>query len=197
MTLLPTWTHALAAHPMPLLQWGVVLGACMAAATMDAASRRIPNLLTLPLLVAGLVSSALFAGTAGLADALAAMVLLGLPYVLLFVFAGGGAGDAKLMGAIGAWLGLANGVVVLGSVSLCGVLLALAFAHAGGSCLAALASVGCLARGTAAAVFGRLSLQDVQLLLPPARNTRKIPYGLAICTGAALAAGTVFLWRYS
>ena len=63
-------------------------------------------------------------------DALAACVMLALPYVVLFVFAGGGAGDAKLMGAIGTWLGLVNGVVALAAVAASGILLAVAFALA-------------------------------------------------------------------
>ena len=34
-------------------------------------------------------------------------LLLGIPFVILFLIAGGGAGDAKMMAAIGAWVGAA------------------------------------------------------------------------------------------
>ena len=47
---------------------------------------------------------------------------------MLFVFAGGGAGDAKMMGALGAWLGLANGVVALVAVALSGAVIGLGYA---------------------------------------------------------------------
>jgi Flp pilus assembly protein protease CpaA len=106
-------------------QWGVVLVASLVAALIDIKSRRIPNVLTLPLLAAGLAQAACFGGFDGLISSLGAAVILGLPYVLLFVFAGGGAGDAKLMAAIGAWLGLSSGIVALMGISICAVVLAL------------------------------------------------------------------------
>ena len=108
-----------------IIQWGVVLAASLAAALIDIRSRRIPNVLTVPLFAAGLVQAAWFDGFDGLKSSLLAAVILGLPYVVLFVFAGGGAGDAKLMAGIGAWLGLANGVAALLAISICAIVLAL------------------------------------------------------------------------
>ncbi|MDH4201684.1 MAG: A24 family peptidase [Phycisphaerae bacterium] len=108
-----------------LFQWGVVLVASLVAALWDLKSRRIPNLLTLPLLAAGFIQAVWFDGFDGLKSSLLAMVFLGLPYVVLFVFAGGGAGDAKFMAAVGAWLGLPGGVVALVAISICAVVLAL------------------------------------------------------------------------
>ncbi|MHC4291976.1 MAG: A24 family peptidase [Planctomycetota bacterium] len=108
-----------------IFQWGVVLVASLVAALIDIKSRRIPNVLTLPLLAAGLVQAAWFDGFDGLKSSLLAAVVLGLPYVLLFVFAGGGAGDAKLMAAIGAWLGLSSGIAALMAISICAVVCAL------------------------------------------------------------------------
>ncbi len=84
----------------------------LAAAWIDARTMLLPDVLTLPLLLAGLVVTAWFSPD-DLADhALAAA----LGYLLLFVTArvyrglrgrdGLGEGDAKLLGALGAWLGL-------------------------------------------------------------------------------------------
>jgi Flp pilus assembly protein protease CpaA len=101
------------AYEVGTAQWGVVTGASLVAAVLDIRSRRIPNWLTLPLLVGGMVVSCIVGGLGGLASALGACLLLALPYVVLFVMGGGGAGDAKMMGAVGAWLGLEAGVVVL------------------------------------------------------------------------------------
>jgi prepilin peptidase CpaA len=108
-----------------IVQWGVVLVASLVAALIDIKSRRIPNVLTFPLLAAGLVQAVWFSGFDALISSLVAAVVLGLPYVLLFAFAGGGAGDAKLMAAVGAWLGLSSGIVALMGISICAVILAL------------------------------------------------------------------------
>ncbi len=74
-----------------ILQWGVVLGASCAAGLIDLRTRQIPNLLTFPMLLGGYAAAAWAGGVSGLADAGMASVLLSAPYVLLFVFAGGGA----------------------------------------------------------------------------------------------------------
>ncbi len=99
--------------------------ASLVAALWDIKSRRIPNWLTLPLFVAGLLQAAMFSGWDGLKSSLFAVIVLALPYILLFLFAGGGAGDAKLMAAVGAWLGLQSGVVALVWISVFAVILAL------------------------------------------------------------------------
>ena len=175
----------------PLLQWGVVLGASLAAAFTDVGRRRIPNLLTLPLLLTGLVYGAVAAGAAGLADSLAAAVVLALPYVLLHVLAGGGAGDAKLMAGIGAWLGLANGVAALLAVALAGVLMGVLMAGASGGLRLAMARVR--------QVSARMVLNYYGAGLPqrPPRGRKRLtmPYGLAICAGCWVAGVAVLVWR--
>lgn len=108
-----------------LFQWGAVLAASLVAALWDIKTRRIPNVLTLPVLALGLLQAVIFFGWGGFRSSFLAMVILSLPYVLLFIFAGGGAGDAKLMGAIGAWLGLSSGIVALLAVSLTAIVFAL------------------------------------------------------------------------
>ena len=52
---------------MTVLQWGVVIGASLLAALSDLRERRIPNALTFPLFVVGLIWAAWFGGLAGLA----------------------------------------------------------------------------------------------------------------------------------
>ena len=105
-----------------LFQWGVILVASLVAALWDLKSRRIPNVLTLPLFAAGIIQAVWFDD---LKSSLLAAVILGLPYVLLFLFAGGGAGDAKLMAAVGAWLGISSGFVALVCISACALVMAL------------------------------------------------------------------------
>jgi len=189
------WAATLYEHPVPPLQWGAVLGASLAAAVFDARARRIPNLLTFPLCAAGLGTAIAVGGWAGAADAVAACIVLALPFVLLFVFAGGGAGDAKLMGALGTWLGIGYGTFALMLVCLSGIVMAFAYSHARGRSSEVLTSVCGLAKGALGPVFGSGSFRDVPGLLPPVDQGQKMPYGLAICAGMFLAAGGSLLWH--
>lgn len=107
------------------IQWGIVIGASLVAAVSDMRTKRIPNMLTVPVLLAGLIWAGWTGGLWGIANAAGACLWLALPFLLLFVFAGGGAGDAKLMGAIGVWLGLSDGTVVLVCVMTAGIILSL------------------------------------------------------------------------
>lgn len=91
---------------------GVVVLTAIAAAT-DLRFRRIPNKLTVPAFVAGLVYQAAFHGLSGLADAgLAFAIGFGTLFVL-WLIGGGGGGDVKLMGALSTWLGMKLTLYVL------------------------------------------------------------------------------------
>jgi prepilin peptidase CpaA len=181
------------------LQWGVVLGASLLAAIWDLHSRRIPNILTVPVAVTGLVYMTWTEGLTGLGEALGACLLLALPYVVLFVFAGGGAGDAKMMGALGAWLGLRAGVVALVCVAVVGAVLGLMAMVAHRQRRTLFDNLwASLYVAAVALCSGRKGLE----LAEPASERRKegpgpraaIPYGPAIFIGVCIAAITVNLW---
>ena len=174
-------------HPFPLLQWGTVIGASLVASLCDLRSRRIPNSLTGPLFIAGVAASAAFGGAAGLLDAAAAGCLLAVPYVLLFVLAGGGAGDAKLMGALGAWLGVVQGAVTLACVCACGVLLALIFACSRNNLGSVLGRISGFGRA-ALAPLGSATPRSVSFWLPVPDDSQKMPYGVAVLAGTVLSA---------
>lgn len=75
------------------------------AAYTDTRFWKIPNKLTLPFFVAGWVYQIGFWGLPGLTDGFAGFALGFGTYFLVFFVAGGGGGDAKLMGALSVWLG--------------------------------------------------------------------------------------------
>ena len=187
-------------HPVPVVAWFVVLAAALVAAAIDLRSRRIPNALTLPVLAAGLLHAALVRGLPGLVDAGLASLLLAAPYLLLFAFAGGGAGDVKLMAAVGAWLGLAHGLLALVCVSLAGVLVACVQAAARGRLGSTWLAVLGTARGATQALGapGRTAAERAEGLraaLPPVPGARTskgevltLPYGLAVLIGLVAAA---------
>ncbi len=198
------WAMTLWNHPAPTLQWGVVILASIIAAMTDLASRRIPNWLTFPLLLSGLVHAGIVGSQttgiwAGLLDGFSAMLLLAFPYVILFFLRGGG-GDAKLMGAIGAWIGLVNGLVVLGCVCASGVILAIAFAAMHGYAGQALANVRGIAYGLVSSVISQGKGSDshdaaIKSAAPSPESMMQMPYGLAIVVGVCISAAGVMLWR--
>ncbi|MHC4772694.1 MAG: A24 family peptidase [Planctomycetota bacterium] len=177
-----------------ILQWGIVLVASLVAALWDLKSRRIPNVLTLPLLAAGLVQAAWFDGFDGLKSSLLAAVILGLPYVVLFVFAGGGAGDAKLMAAVGAWLGIENGIVALLAISICAIILALLKAAFQKQFLAVLSRIHAIII-TCFLVITSHGLLKASAATEPEQGgpgQMTMPYGPAIFAG--LVAAAVYCW---
>lgn len=178
-----------------LLPWAVAIGVSLVAAASDLHSRRIPNLLTGPVFLAGLVWSAFTTGLPGLAESMTASAILALPYVLLFVFAGGGAGDAKLMAALGAWMGLVNGVVVLFCVALAGMACAIALSVATRRLRTVLANARSMIGTVAVVLLITKKLQDVSGLMASPDEVRTMPYGIAVFLGVCTAAGGLFLWH--
>ena len=168
--------------------WAVVVGCAAVAAVTDCRERRIPNALTAPLFLAGLAWAAAFGGAAGLVEAVVGCLVAGAPFVFLFLFAGGGAGDAKLMGAVGAWLGIEAGALALLYVLAAGMALAVVFAAKEGKLWHSAKRVG------------QVGLRLLLLLTPHRRfaltgrsgdvpkDSVRMPYGLAILAGVCAAA---------
>jgi prepilin peptidase CpaA len=110
------------AYLKPLVLAGAVLLA-LAAGWTDLRSRRIPNWLTVPALLIGVVANTVVSGLSGLKASLLGAGLglaLLLPFVLLRSL---GAGDWKLAGALGAFTGPARLIdLLLGSIAVAGVM---------------------------------------------------------------------------
>lgn len=85
----------------------------VAAAVSDLRSRRIPNAMTVPMFVLGLIYQAVFHQWAGLADAGQAFGMGFGILLVLWLVGGGGGGDVKLMGALSVWLGFHLTLLVL------------------------------------------------------------------------------------
>jgi len=181
------------------LQWGALIGASLVAAFTDVRQGRIPNWVTLPLWLLGLARATWLGGAAGFVGALEVSVLLAFPYVALYFLGKGGAGDAKLMGGIGAWLSLDEGLVVLGCVATAGMVLAffrlaprwarrnpISDLQTSFFLWAAAWSSGARGRGLLTRIDqGRTQEQTGRLTLP---------YGMAIFIGVCLGAAGVRLW---
>ncbi len=188
------WWLTLWDHAWWPLQWLAVLAFTVIAATTDCRTRRIPNLLTGPAILAGLGWSVIVGGYAGLADSLAGAALAMLPFVLLFVFAGGGAGDAKLMAAIGAWVGVIGGLITVAAVMIAGGLLAIALIIIRHNLRDVAANLHWIFDSLRSAVFGQGGSHR-GYLLPAVDSLHTMPYGLAIFAGTLFASGGAWLWH--
>ena len=188
-------TSALNHNDYVAIQWGVVLVASLVAAVIDFRTRLIPNWLTFTLFFAGLAYSMWIGGVWGLAEAQAAGILLALPFLLLFVFARGGAGDAKLMGAIGVWLGIASGTIVLVAVAGAGIAVALTASLWRRSAGTVLRSACHIATSVALTVVTGNNPRALIEEHASVQHSRTIPYGVAIFIGVAAAALGVALWK--
>ena len=87
------------------IHFGCIAALTLAAIVTDIRSRKIPNWLTVTGLVTAIVFHVATAGFEGLKFSLGGFAVgFGVLFVL-WMIGGGGGGDVKLMGAIGAWMG--------------------------------------------------------------------------------------------
>lgn len=96
-----------------------LLVAALAAAT-DLASRRIPNLLTFGAALAALVYHGSTAGLAGAGWALLGWTVGAAVFFPFFALGGMGAGDVKLVAALGAWMGPKGAVEIAIAAAIAG-----------------------------------------------------------------------------
>jgi len=191
------WTSTLWDHPLVAVQWIVVTAATLAACVSDVKRRRIPNALTFPLLMAGLVWASIIGGWAGAGDALLGAAAASALFIVLFVVAGGGAGDAKLMMALGAWLGVLGALIVLTCVLIAGGVLAAGQMLWRGRCREVWANLLWIAHSVRSAAGGRRDErgETTATMLPSAEVLHVMPYGVAIFLGTAAATGGVLVWH--
>lgn len=146
----------------------------------DLRSRRIPNVLVLPLLLGGLIESCWLGGWNGLWHGIAGMALGFALYFIPFVLGGMGAGDVKLSAAIGAWIWSQQLLVAVVIAGLVGGLLALLYAVRGGYLLDLLWGTGEIL------LFWRKD-RPHQKRRASRRPRRAIPYSPAIVIGTAVS----------
>jgi len=159
----------------------------LAAAAFDAAVSRIPNELTYPAIIIGLMlgcavqlggAVARFAGSAGASQALVGAAACGAIGLASMALAGMGGGDMKLLAAVGALLGATDAMTVLAYA------LAMAVVYAAGN-LALRGRLNAALRSAAVSV-----LEMAYLGRPPdvhEAQSRTIPLAVPLLAGLALS----------
>ncbi len=160
---------------------GVIVCAGFAAAT-DVQWGRIPNWLTYAAIATGLALRALAGGWRSCLDGLAAGLIGGGVFFVFFLVRGMGAGDVKLMTAVGVWSGMRQLPAVMIATALAGGILALGYMLVHKQASSTLRNVGSLFRYhilSGLTPHPEINLQNPQAL--------RVPYALAI------AAGTIYV----
>jgi len=167
---------------MHSIAWWPTLILAVIATFTDLRGRRIPNWLTVPFLLAGLICSVVFHGLSGLGQSVMGMALGAFLMGILCLLGGMGMGDLKLCAAVGAWIGPGQLVIALVFMGLIGGVMALCWALAGGF-------FGDLMKGTGDLVFGVRSrgLRPHPTLVLDNPLARKMPYAPAIAIGTILS----------
>ena len=169
----------------------VLVALLLVAAGTDVRSRRIPNALVLAGAACGIGLSTADAGSAGLWQAVAGLALG--TGVLLPAYAFGllGAGDVKLFGAVGAFVGPAGlvgvllGTFLIGGVMACGVALR---THALGNLMRNLKLI--VFSGLIDAAAGQMPDGASRI-----RSVGDLPYAVAIAAGTAVWIVATTAWR--
>lgn len=109
----------------------VVLAVALAAVVTDLRARRIPNVLTLGAAAAAWIFAAATGGLSALGTSFLGWLVGALLFFPLFALRGMGAGDVKLVAALGAWMGPLQALWLGIFASVAGGIIALAvsFAH--------------------------------------------------------------------
>jgi prepilin peptidase CpaA len=147
----------------------------------DVKYRRIPNLLVLTALIAGIGINSLFGGLHGLTNSLLGFGLAFIPMLLLHIFGAMGAGDVKLFGAVGAILGVGLMPVTLVLVTMLGGLLAIYMTLRAGTMLSTL-------HGVLRIFVGILPGWEMPRFAMARDRRHTIPYGVAIMVGSLISA---------
>lgn len=154
----------------------LAVACALAAAAIDHRRGFIPNALTYPCLLGGLALATAAGGAAGLGWALAGMLAAGGLFFVAFAAGSCGGGDVKLMGALGAILGLWPAVDVTLAALMAGGVLAV------GSMLRRLDAKAAFKTLGLFAMLLPVGVRNAAVVLAP-RERRTIRFGIAAAAG--------------
>jgi prepilin peptidase CpaA len=167
---------------MHSIAWWPTVVVLVVATFTDLRSRRIPNWLVLPFMIAGIAVSACLHGWRGVGQSFGGLAVGAFLFGVLCFLGGMGMGDVKLCAAIGAWIGPAQMLTALVMTGIAGGIMAICWAAADGF-------LGDLFHGTGDLIFGmkERGLRPHPELVLDNPLTRKMPYAPAIAVGTLVS----------
>lgn len=161
----------------------VTLAVVAVAAVFDLTTRKIPNFITLPALVFGFILNLYYCGSAGLRTAFIGFAAGILFLIIPFALGGMGAGDVKLLAAVGALNGAGFTLYTFVYGAAVGGVMALVLVIFRRKIFPALLGISEVFRTAPSHIFNRKTPE----LGVPAVSGLTIPYGAAIFCGTLAA----------
>jgi prepilin peptidase CpaA len=146
----------------------------------DVRYRRIPNVVVIATLVAGVVVNAAIGSWQGLLVSAEGFALAFVPMLLMHLFGAMGAGDVKLSGAVGSVLGVSMVPFALIIIVMMGAVLALYSMIRSGRVFTTL-------HGVLRIFVGIMPGWEMPRFAMPPDRRHTIPYGVAIMLGSLIA----------
>jgi prepilin peptidase CpaA len=168
-------------HPSELTYPAIAAACAVVASVFDVRSRRIPNFITFPSILLGLALHLALGGWRQLLTSLAAGLICGFVFLVFYIAGGMGAGDVKLIAAVGCIAGLSHVPYLLVLTALSGGAMAIVLALSRGRLQQTLSNVGAIA-----AHHSHEGLQPHPDLNLSNLETLRLPYALAIAGGSLL-----------
>ena len=150
----------------------------------DVRYRRIPNVVVVATLVAGLAINSSLGSWQGMLGSAEGFVLAFVPMLLMHVFGAMGAGDVKLSGAVGAVLGVGMVPQALILIVMLGAALAVYSMVRSGTVFSTL-------HGVLRIIVGIMPGWEMPRFTVPQDRRHTIPYGVAIMLGSLLTVAVV------
>jgi prepilin peptidase CpaA len=146
----------------------------------DVQSRKIPNVLTGPAFLLGILAHLVLAGRVGAGNALLGAVVAGAILLPGWLMGYTGAGDVKLMAAVGAWLGYPDGLAAAIATLIAGGVIAVVVAVRRGMMKKAL-------RNTLGVGLALLARKGGAAAPEPVTTGIRFPFAPAILVGVLFA----------
>ena len=167
---------------------GAVIAALLGA-YFDVISARIPNRLTYPAIVLGLILRLVFLGWRGLGSGVLGLLVCGGLFFILFAIRALGGGDVKLMATVGAWIGVGHTGTALIVCAIAGGIIAMGYVVLHKRYQTTFSNVASIMKFHA--VSGVKPHPEINL---SSAKAVRMPYGVAIAAGAVATLITT-IWK--